>query len=175
MNKTIALDLDGVIADIGKSIDDALELRGLIDYDYTNWLVTHHECDLSNEIMSDPLFWKNMHPLADAWHQVNYWFSQGYDVHIVTARRTDTSINLTQPWLDEWKINTMIPHFCKMGEKHNVIHDLNPLFMVEDNPNEVMTLLDEGVNAFLRKAWYNQAYWDKLPTIGTLFELSVND
>lgn len=175
MAKTIALDLDGVIADIGEALNIALNKKGYTNYDYSEWLITHHECDLSNEIMTPKLFWKNMRPFEDAWHQVNYWFSQGHDIYIVTARRTQNSIEATQEWLDGWGINTMIPIFCKMGEKHNVINELNAEFIVEDNPNEVTTLLEEGHNAFLRQAWYNEKYWDTLPTIGSLFELEIND
>lgn len=175
MGKVIALDLDGVIADIGEALTTALEIRGHFDYDYTDWLTTHHECDLSNEIMEDPLFWKNLKPFEDAWHQVNKWFARDCDVYIVTARRSDVSINITQKWLDEWQISTMIPIFCKMGEKHDVISKLNAQFIVEDNPNEVITLLEDGHNAFLRQAWYNKKYWNQLPSIGSLLELEIND
>lgn len=174
-NKKIALDLDGVIADIALSIDLELFKRGIEDYDYSDWLTTHHECNLSNSIMANTLFWKNLKPIEDAWYQVNYWFANNYDVYIVTARRTEASIKATQEWLDGWKINTMEPIFCKMGEKHNVVKKLNPIFMVEDNHNEVKTLLGDGINTYLRKAWYNRDHWNKLPSIGTLSELSTDD
>ena len=175
MGTAIALDLDGVIADIGEALTIALEIKGHFDYDYTDWLTTHHECSLSDEIMEEPLFWKNLKPFEDAWYQVNKWFAQGTDVYIVTARRSEVSIGVTQDWLDQWNIGTMAPIFCSMGDKHNVISDLNAQFVVEDNPNEVITLLEEGHNAFLRKAWYNKKYWNKLPTIGSLLELEIND
>lgn len=175
MNKKIVLDLDGVIADIDGAISEILLSRGVADYDYSNWLITHHECELSNEIMGNSLFWKNLQPLSDAWYQVNYWFSSGYDVYIVTARRTDASISVTEKWLDDWKISTMPPIFAKMGEKHNIINELNPLFVVEDNPHEVRTLIKEGHKAYLRKAWYNREYWAELPTINSLSELKIND
>jgi acid phosphatase class B len=125
--------------------------------------------------MEDLLFWKNLKPFEDAWYQVNKWFAKGNDVYIVTARRSDASMSVTQQWLDEWQISTMTPIFCNMGEKHNVINDLNAEFIVEDNPNEVITLLEEGHNAFLRRAWYNKKYWNQLPTIGSLLELEIND
>ena len=175
MGKAIALDLDGVIADIGEALTVALEIKGHFDYDYTDWLTTHHECSLSDEIMEEPLFWKNLKPFEDAWYQVNKWFAQGTDVYIVTARRSEVSIGVTQDWLDQWNIGTMAPIFCSMGDKHNVINELNAQFVVEDNPHEVITLLEEGHNAFLRKAWYNKKYWNKLPTIGSLLELEIND
>jgi 5'(3')-deoxyribonucleotidase len=175
MGKAIALDLDGVIADIGEALTVALEIKGHFDYDYTDWLTTHHECSLSDEIMEEPLFWKNLKPFEDAWYQVNKWFAQGTDVYIVTARRSEVSIGVTQDWLDQWNIGTMAPIFCSMGDKHSVINELNAQFVVEDNPHEVITLLEEGHNAFLRKAWYNKKYWNKLPTIGSLLELEIND
>jgi 5'(3')-deoxyribonucleotidase len=175
MGKAIALDLDGVIANIGEALTIALEIKGHFDYDYTDWLTTHHECSLSDEIMEEPLFWKNLKPFEDAWYQVNKWFAQGTDVYIVTARRSEASIGITQDWLDQWNIGTMAPIFCSMGDKHNVINELNAQFVVEDNPHEVITLLEEGHNAFLRKAWYNKKYWNKLPTIGSLLELEIND
>jgi len=175
MGKAIALDLDGVIADIGEALTIALEIKGHFDYDYTDWLTTHHECSLSDEIMEEPLFWKNLKPFEDAWYQVNKWFAQGTDVYIVTARRSEVAMGITQDWLDQWNIGTMEPIFCSMGDKHNVINELNAQFVVEDNPNEVITLLEEGHNAFLRKAWYNKKYWNELPTIGSLLELEIND
>lgn len=175
MGTAIALDLDGVIANIGEALTIALEIKGHFDYDYTDWLTTHHECSLSDEIMEDPLFWKNLKPFEDAWYQVNKWFAQGTDVYIVTARRSEVSMGITQDWLDQWSIGTMAPIFCSMGDKHNVINELNAQFVVEDNPHEVITLLEEGHNAFLRKAWYNKKYWNKLPTIGSLLELEIND
>jgi 5'(3')-deoxyribonucleotidase len=175
MRKVIALDLDGVIADIDEALKIELSQRGHADYDFTDWLTTYHECDLSNEIMTPELFWRNLKPFSDSWHQVNKWFSKGHDVYIVTARRTEGSIGATQKWLDEWKINTMNPIFCQMGQKHQAIADLNPEFIVEDNPNEVISLLDKGYNAFLRRAWYNEKYWEALPSIGSLLELKIND
>lgn len=175
MNKKIVLDLDGVIADIDNAINDILLSRGVDDYDYSNWLVTHHECDLSDDIMGNSVFWLNLKPFEDAWHQVNSWFANGYDVYIVTARRTEAAISITERWLDEWRISTMPPIFAKMGEKHNIINDLNPLFVVEDNPHEVETLIAEGHKAYLRKAWYNRDFWSKFPTINQLSELKIND
>jgi 5'(3')-deoxyribonucleotidase len=173
MNNRIALDLDGVIADIGAALDAQLEKKGHIDYDYSGWLTKVHTCELSDEIMDTPIFWKNLIPFVDAWHQVNTWFSRGYDIYIVTARRSSWSQKITQQWLDEWRLCTMTPIFCNMGEKHNVIKDIDPLFMVEDNHNEVETLIQEGVNAYLRRAWYNKEYWDVLPSINTLFDIDI--
>ena len=69
----------------------------------------------------------------------------------------------------------MPPIFANMGEKHKIINEIMPLFIVEDNPNEVITLLEEGHNAYLKKAWYNEKYWNELPAIDSLLELEIND
>jgi hypothetical protein len=178
MNKIIVLDLDGVIADIESSIENYITGTGTPDFvDYTDWLITDNSDKDALEMFNNKIFWEDMLPYKDAWHKVNEWFSEGVDVHIVTARRCDAAINATQAWLDKWKINTMIPHFSNINEKHNIIKDLNPQFVVEDNPNEVKILLDKGINTFLRKQWYNKKYWDLLPTVENLYdsELKIND
>jgi hypothetical protein len=169
-NKSIVLDLDGVISDISQSIDKRLPEPK----DYSDWLITDSNSEEAMAIFNDPLFWKNMKPYKDAWHQINYWFESGIDVHIVTARRCKAAMEQTEPWLDLWRISTTKPIFTNIHEKHKVIHGLNPQFVVEDNPNEVRILLSEGINAFLRKQWYNEKYWDELPTIDTLYDLDWN-
>jgi hypothetical protein len=171
MNKqSIVLDLDGVISNIAQSINDKLSEPT----DYSDWLITDSNSEQAMSLFNDPLFWKNMKPYEDAWHQINYWFESGIDVHVVTARRCKAAMEQTQPWLDLWRIGTTKPIFTNIHEKHNVIHGLNPQFVVEDNPNEVRILLSEGINAFLRKQWYNEKYWDELPTIDTLYDLDWN-
>ena len=169
MKQNIVLDLDGVIADIGQSIDKHVGQN----YDYSDWLITDSKDEKAMSIFNDALFWKNMKPYSDAWHQINYWFNKGIDVHIVTARRCEAAIKQTQPWLDLWRINTMKPIFTNIHEKHEVIESLNPLFVVEDNPNEVSLLLNEGINVFLRKQWYNKGFWESLPTVDSLYDLEL--
>lgn len=175
--KSIVLDLDGVISDIASSLDKWLwDKSGLTreSCDYSPWLISDCDDDRAMEIFNNPLFWKNMKPYEDAWHQINYWFNKDIDVHIVTARRCEAAMTQTLPWLNDWRINTTIPIFTNIHEKHNVIEKLSPQMIVEDNPNEVKILLNEGMNAFLRKQWYNEKYWDELPTIETLYDLDWN-
>lgn len=174
MKESIVLDLDGVIADIGRGIDDVLLSRGVGEFDYSSWLITDSKDEEAMQIFNDPLFWKNLQPYEDAWHQINYWFSKDIDVHIVTARRCPAAIKMTEPWLNFWRINTFKPVFTNIHEKHTVIENLNPSFVVEDNPNEVEILLNEGINAVLRKQWYNRDHWERLPTINTLYDLDWN-
>lgn len=174
MNNTIVLDLDGVISDIVTSLEDWLWHSDGIERgetDYSSWLISDSKDDNAMKIFNNPLFWKNMKPYEDAWHQVNYWFNKGVDVHIVTARRCEAAMAETQPWLDLWRIDTMPPIFTNIHEKHHVIEKLNPMFVVEDNPNEVAILRSEGIDARLRKQWYNKEFWNEFPTIDTLYDL----
>ena len=176
-NKSIVLDLDGVISDISSSIDSYLLKTHNIkknDLDYSSWLITDCHDEMAMEMFNNPLFWKNMKPYEDAWHQINKWFNDGIDVHIVTARRCDSAIRNTIPWLDSWRIGTLEPVFTGIHQKYEVIKDINPQFVVEDNPNEVILLIDKGINAFLRKQWYNEQHWETLPTIETLNDIDWN-
>jgi hypothetical protein len=177
MKNTIVLDLDGVIADIGNAIEDWVWHNQGIDRsecNYGPWLITDSKDPNAMDIFNNPMFWKNMKPYADAWHQINYWFSLDYDVHIVTARRCEAAMTQTQPWLDFWRINTMKPIFTNIHEKHEIIEKINPAFVVEDNPNEVAILRAEGIDAYLRKQWYNEEFWKEFPTIETLYDLDWN-
>jgi len=169
--KNIVLDLDGVVADIASSLNNYVP-EGT---DYSKWLIEDSCNDTAMSIFNNPLFWKNMKPFKDSWHKINYWFSKGYDVHIVTARRTNASMNATEKWLDSWRISTTRPIFTHIGEKYKVIQKLDPIFVVEDNPNEIKVLEEHGINCYMRNAWYNQDWKKEFKNIDTLYELSIND
>lgn len=169
----IGIDIDGVISDIAASLNKELSNRNYYNYDYTDWLCTVHHCDISDDIFTDPLFWKNLKPFNDGWHQVNNWWSQGHKIHLVTSRRSDLSIGILEEWLGSWKISYDRFHIAKMGNKSEVLHSLNADFMIEDNPSEVLAVQKEGIKCFLRKAWYNIEYWDDLDSIGSLYDLTI--
>lgn len=171
MGKSICLDVDGVIADIAGGINRSLEKMGIVNYDYSHWLTTYHDDDLILEVMDNKLFWKNLKPFDDAWYQINNWWSLGYDIYLVTSRRSESSQSMLPVWLDEWKIQYNRYYFTDMGAKIDVIKDLDPLFVVEDNYNEIKVLTENGVNCFMRRAWYNSEYWEDYESIGSLFEI----
>lgn len=173
MTQKIILDLDGVITNISLAIDEYLLPLGIDDKDYSSWLTTDTRDPDALKLFNNELFWKNLKPFEDAWHQVNYWFGKGIDVHILTARRSSASVNSTVNWLSNWNINTMTPQFSQLNEKYKIAKEINPAYMVEDNPVEVKILLEHGVNCFLRKAWYNKPYWEELPCIDNLYDLDL--
>ena len=172
MNKSIVLNLDGVVADIDTSVSEYLHYDCGISLDYSKWLTTNTKDKEALHLFSKKIFWKNLKPFEDAWHQVNYWFGSGIDVHVLTARRSSASKDAVSSWLNNWNINTTIPRFSLLNEKYKIAQEINPTYMVEDNPNEVIILREHGVNCLLRKAWYNKSHWDELPCIDTLYDLS---
>jgi len=175
INESIVLDLDGVIADIDTSLFEVISSYGvpIEEMNYGKWLISNTQDKDALQIFNSPLFWANMKPYEDAWYQVNYWFSMGYDIHIVTARRQENAIKQTLPWLEKWNINSQVPVFSNFGEKINVIKDIQPIFVVEDNPAEILVLQSAGIKCFLRKQWYNQEFWGECATIDTLFDIEV--
>jgi 5'(3')-deoxyribonucleotidase len=175
VNKAIALDLDGVIADIATPLLDIILARGvpIEDIDLEKWIISDTEDEDILKIFNEPLFWKNMKPYQDAWHQVNYWFALGYDIHIVTARRQPNAVAQTEPWLNNWNINTRAPQFAKMGEKISYIKTIDPLFVIEDNPREIRILQEAGVKCYLRAQSYNQKYWNEFDTIESLYDIDL--
>lgn len=176
VKKAIVLDLDGVIADIATSLENELFKRDLIQAgNFEEWLTQNTKNKEILEIFNEPLFWKNMKPYQDAWHQVNYWFSLGYDIHIVTARRQPNAIEQTLPWLESWNINTMKPIFCQVGQKIEHIAKIDPIFVIEDNPQEIRKLEKFGVKCYLRAQKYNQKYWNDFSTIETLYEIDLEN
>ena len=176
INKAIVLDLDGVIADIATALEDALFASDHIKQGYfQEWIIGNTKNKDILKIYNDVLFWKNMKPYFDAWHQVNYWFSLGYTINIITARRQPNAVQETLPWLESWSINTAKPIFCNLGEKINYIQKIDPIFVVEDNPFEIKKIEKSGVKCYLRAQFYNQKYWNDFHTIESLFEINLED
>jgi len=176
INKAIVLDLDGVIADIATALEDALFASDYIKQGYfQEWIIKDTKNKDILKIYNDPLFWKNIKPYFDAWHQINYWFSLGYDINIVTARRQPNAISETIPWLENWGINTAKPIFSNLGEKINYITKIDPIFVIEDNPTEIQKIEAAGVKCYLRAQSYNQEYWNDFTTIESLFEIDLED
>jgi len=174
VGKTICLDLDGVVTDLVGGINRELDVRGMSGFDYSDWVITPFEDDLTREIFGDRLFWRNLKPFVDSWYAVNDWWSSGHDVFFVTARFSDAAIRSARPWLDMWGFQYSDLFFCDMGDKSGLVEMLKADVMVEDNPNEVRLLREAGVDAFLMRAWYNSEFWEDFPSIGSLLEVVVD-
>lgn len=175
-NPTMVFDLDGVIADIDTSMYNWLCGIGVPvdEMDYGDSLISKVNDPDMLKIFNNELFWANMKPYEDAWYQINYWFSIGYDIEIVTARQQVASKEQALPWLEKWNINSRLPHFSTVGNKIDIIKNIDPIFVVEDNPAEISKLQENGIKCYLRKQWYNQKYWGEYNTIDTLFDITVS-
>lgn len=173
---TICLDVDGVVTDIASGIENSLTKMGLPEMDYTHWLVQKYEDDLTLSVFNNKPFWLNLKPYEDSWYQMNYWWSKGIDIHLVTGRYSNEGKTTLIKWLDNWKIAYTSVHFAELGSKIDIIRNLNCSFMVEDNFNEIESLTSHGVKCFMRKQWYNKDYWGKYNSIDTLFDIKeLND
>ena len=159
MNKTICLDLDGIITDIGQQMKeyaakDALEFE---PQHIGEALLTPDGVDYLEFIFQDPLFWRNLLPVKESWHVINNWFITGNDVIFVTARSSDVSITEMEPWLDGWGVMYSRIITCKMGYKFDELKKLNPCVYVDDNPSEIKTINDKlNIPAYVIKTWYNE-------------------
>lgn len=171
---SICLDIDGVISDICASINKRLESDyNLYNYDYSDWLITNYEDPITKKIFGSKLFWKNLKPFDDAWYSINKWWSIGHDIHLVTSRQDPSGRDILETWLDEWRFQYNQFHFSAMGEKIEIIKEINPIFVIEDNPHEVKILTESGIDCFLRRAWYNSDFWEDFDTIGSLFDIEI--
>lgn len=171
MSKAICLDVDGVVSDLVGGINRELDKRGLLDFDYAHWVVGVFEDELTREIFGDAAFWMNLKPFVDSWYQVNEWWADGYDIFLVTARYSEVAKRMLLPWLDAWRVQYSQVFFKDMGSKLEIVSELDPVFMVEDNPYEVRALRDGGVDCYLMRAWYNSQFWEDFPSIGCLSEV----
>lgn len=171
-NKVIALDLDGVLTDIGSQI-----LKS-VPNEYSVQLITdalfNVEANHLNHVFENPLFWRNLKPIKDSWHCVNKWFSSGYDVFFVTARRSSNSIDEIANWLEGWKIGYNDFIVTDQMGKHDVIKKLGACLYVDDNPFEIekiRSILD--IDTFVMKTWYNEKIINKLPFVESLAHITI--
>ncbi len=165
--KIIALDIDGVIADIQPEFAFRLKRDFGIDEDPYLWEsyrpAIQYAGIVSEEWVTDQLndvtFWRNVVPREDAWHMMNKWFMQGHDVYIITARgeHHKGSIAETEAWLDQWELNyNRLYHSQRGNEKYKVCLELEADFLVEDNVNEAKAASENGVTTYLLDHVYNR-------------------
>jgi len=177
----IGLDIDGVIA---KSMDE-LVIRYRKDIDptylcndpYNQWKFYDIELVLEDasrewidEQFHDPTYFLNAQPFEDAWYAITRWFSIGHDIILIT-RRHNNAVEATERWFDEWAIpyNKLVSGSIKGHKWENLLEEECEVF-VDDDPDEVRSASEHGVQTFLRKHGYNaQAeVGPKVRTIGDL-------
>lgn len=178
----IALDLDGVVANIDSQLSYLLKTKLDIDLHPTKYTMMPLQDQLVKEYGIDPswvrdefminTFWLNMQPYEEAWTLTNKWFGQMHDVYLITRRKLN-AISLTERWLDEWEIGyTRL--FCDEVklEKYKTANRLGCDFFIEDNPEEVESLVKNfNGESFLIERPYNLGY--DLPYIKSLWEIDA--
>lgn len=169
----VCLDVDGVIVDIVAGINEKLTDLGLSDFDYAHWLVGGFDDDVRSSVFSDGLFWKNLKPLVSSWYAVNDLWGRGFDVVLVSDRCSDVSCGGLLSWLDSWKFQYSDVVFCDVGGKLDVLLDCGAVFLVDDDPYELKSVVDGGGSGVLMRAWYNSQFWDDFVSVGSLLDLEV--
>lgn len=161
--------LNGVVRDFVKDLNFKLEEQGLINYDYSEWIVNGEYNEACDNIIDNNLFWKNLKPFDDSWHQINYFFSQNIPIFISSPA---SYVDEAETWLDSWRIqyNQVINSTFEYYEN---LQQLQPSVIVCDSPQVITMCSVFGLNGILRRAWYNRDFWDTLPNIGNLFELKA--
>jgi uncharacterized HAD superfamily protein len=172
----ICLDLDGIITDIGAQVKEYMIKIGLEadPIHVGEALLTPDGVEHLEHIFQDTLFWRNLLPIKDSWHCINRWFEIGHNVIFITARSSDVSRNEIENWLDGWHLfyNDFI--VTDMYEKHVFVKKLNPILFVDDNPNEIKTVLSHvNTDCRVMRTWYNDHLIGDIPSISKLSEIKI--
>lgn len=174
--KKICLDLDGVVTDIANRIVEFAK-DGSVEVDPSHIcesLTTPAGVEHLEFIFNNHSFWNGLKPIEESWHCVNDLFSRGYDIIFITARRSSVSIDEIHPWLERWGVMFCDVIVCDMDHKYEHLNKINPLFYVDDNPNEIKIILEKtNVPAYVMRSWYNQHVIGELPYIEKLTELGL--
>lgn len=174
--KKIALDLDGIITDIANRIVEFAK-DGSIEIDpfhVCESLTTPSGVDHLEFVFKNRNFWSGLEPIENSWHCINDLFCKNYDIVFITARRSDESIDEIYPWLDKWNVMFSDVIVCDMGHKFEYVNKINPIVYVDDNPNEIKTIISKTQTpSYVMKSWYNEHAIGDLPFIGCLSELRL--
>lgn len=175
-NQIIALDLDGVLTDIGGQLSDYAKRENIefTSESITRALLSSCGDDALEHIFKSESFWDDLSPVKDSWHCINDWFMNGNEIFFITARKSDHSIKAIHTWLDKWSVMYSDVIVCDMYEKFNFINKIKPAFYVDDNPYEVnkvrgMTLC----TPYVFKTFYNSYLIGSLNSINSLSELKI--
>lgn len=174
--KKICLDLDGVLTDISTRIVEFAK-GSSVEVDpvhICDSLTTPEGVEHLEFIFEDSRFWEHLEPIEKSWHCINNWFVKNYDIIFITARRSQVAINEISPWLDRWGVMYSDFVVCDMGHKYEYINKFGPVVYVDDNPNEIRTILNNsGVPSYVMKTWYNEHAIGELPFVESLSELRI--
>lgn len=174
--QNICLDLDGIITDIGSQVTKYMNKIGLESdpLHVGEALLTPDGVDHLEHIFQDVLFWRNLLPIENSWYTINKWYSAGYDIVFVTARSSDTSKNEIQSWLDGWSVYYSSFVTTDMYHKYEILEKYKPILFVDDNPNEINTVLSHSnIDCRVMKAWYNEHLIGDLPSVSKLSDIKI--
>ena len=128
----IAIDIDGVVANVFEDVEDRL---------VNSYALTELEI-------------KNAKPFEEAWYWINHYSSK-YDI-MFTTNRDKVFTDLTWEWLREWDIPTDFVVFEENPIKF--LSQVKPTIYIQDDSEYAIMSLEAGVNTVLVDRSYNQQY-----------------
>lgn len=160
----IAIDLDGVIANIDREIVFRLDKLGYktdpkkwYKYNIKDNIPKEYHNDIDNWF-DDETFYLNAIGYESMFYAMNQWFYDGNDIYIITCR-PEYLTDATVRWLDEWcyPYNDIILG-CKKREKINIIKDIGAKVLIEDDPEEAYVAHQNGILGILMEKPYTVDY-----------------
>jgi len=171
MNKIVAFDIDGVLADFEGRLVDCLvdEFRALgsmnrslfsLDERFKN----HPEIlERSLEYVNDPNFYYGLEPIQPTVDFVKNLMERGYWVMYLTSRpRTHEAF--TRRWLEKytWNYKDSRGLLCGIDDKADFLYDVDVAFLVDDNPKEFTRCKKRGVNILVWEQPWNEGLFPRL-------------
>lgn len=183
----LAVDLDGVLADITPEVGNRIKQDFGIDVPVEKYtfgedfgLGEYEQIPdrwVFKTLFNDEWFWAKAKPYEENIRQLIRWSEQGHKIHIVTGRDKQKCGLVTLGWLRKHKV----PHdklaFEPVMHKIVYIKDNDIPVIFEDRFYEANRCASFGVRAFVIKRKWNESYVDRVtnPLLTYIDELSQAD
>jgi len=166
----IGIDLDGVIVDIypftlawiKQNLGVDLTREEITDWGFSQLPKFAAVPDVSKKLIDfftqDTRIYQNAQSIPEAVGTINHWQEAGHEIHLITARPSDTLTQVTHDWLIannlEWAVEQDRVHLLPKGEtsdyfKKNLITELKLQVYIDDRP-ETMVALQDVASLFLK-------------------------
>jgi len=158
----ILLDVDGVVADFTKGVEDATNHK-FSKEDLKVWDILDkldpEKKEHALEVLTEPEFWRNLPIIDGAQEVVNSWDSLGHDITWVTSPwvSCESWESARRDWLDmHFGLGTKGHHYIPTSSKGKIVGDV----FIDDKPKNVtewMAAHPQG-KAFIFDAPHNQSF-----------------
>lgn len=164
--RSILLDVDGVVADFTKGLEDAVGHKFSAE-DLKSWdLIGKLDPEQKEEalrVLSGPAFWRGLSVVDGAREGVRYLENMGFEITWVTSPwpSCESWESVRREWLDEhFGLETQGHHYIPTSSKDKVVGDV----FIDDKPENVDTWrkAHPDKRAYIFDAPHNKSY-EKAP------------